>query len=215
MKNERELLMLFYDSDNCREVLRQPFLQDGRVCATDGHVLIRIDSSLCEDSYDEKPGGLTPPCVANVVPEATTDIAVTRQQIERALEQAPEERNRQCPECKGSGDVTWEYRDRHYNKHTMEETCPVCDGSGTVDDYTVIKYQFIVCGKALGYHAVKTLLAAMSWLDIDTIRLVNADAQPMFFKPENMDVEILLMPQIRDDKLDCVTVIEKKEEEEV
>ena len=31
MKNERELLMLFYDSDNCREVLRQPFLQDGKV----------------------------------------------------------------------------------------------------------------------------------------------------------------------------------------
>jgi len=214
MKNERELLILFYDSGNYREVLRQPFLQDGRVCATDGHVLIRIDGSLCEGSYDEKPGGLTPPRTAKVVPEATTDIAVTRQQIERALEQAPEERNRQCPECKGSGDVTWEYRDRHYNTHTMEDTCPVCDGSGTVDDYTVIKYQFIVCGKALGYHAVKTLLAAMSWLGIDTIRLVNADAQPMLFKPENMDVEILLMPQIRDDKLDCVTVIEKKEEEE-
>ena len=207
MKNERELLMLFYDSDNCREVLRQPFLQDGKVCASDGHVLIRIDGSLCEGCYDEKPGGLTPPRTAKVVPEATTDIAVTRQQIERALEQAPEERNRQCPECEGSGDVTWEYRDRHYNTHTMVETCPVCDGSGTVDDYTVIKYQFIFCGKALDYHAVKTLLAAMSWLGIDTIRLVNADAQPMLFKPENMDVDILLMPQIRDDKLDAVKVI--------
>ena len=212
MKNERELLMLFYDSDNYREVLRQPFLQDGKVCATDGHILIRIDSSLCEGSYDEKPGGLTPPRTASVVPTVTIDIAVARQQIERALEQAPEECNRQCPECNGSGDVTWEYRDRHYNKHTMEETCPVCDGSGTVDDYTVIKYQFIFCGKALGYHAVKTLLAAMSWLDIDTIRLVNADAKPMLFKPENMDVEILLMPQIRDKKLDCVKVVERKED---
>jgi hypothetical protein len=89
----------------------------------------------------------------------------------------------------------------------MEETCPVCDGSGTVDDYTGIKYQFIVCGKAFSYHYVKTLLAAMSWLGIGTIRLVNADAQPMLFKPENMDVEILLMPQIRDDKLDAVKVI--------
>ncbi len=212
MKNERELLTLFYDSDNCREVLRQPFLQDGKVCATDGHVLIRIDSSLCDGNYEEKPGGLTPPRTASVVPAATTDIAVTRQQIERALEQAPEERNRQCPECGGSGDVTWEYRDCHYKKHTMEETCPVCDGFGTVDDYTVIKYQFIFCGKPFSYHYVKTLLAAMSWLDIDTIRLVNADAQPMLFKPENMDVEILLMPQIRNDKLGCVTVIEKEEE---
>lgn len=212
MKNERELLMLFYDSDNCREVLRQPFLQDGKVCATDGYVLIRINGSLCEGSYEEKPGGLTPPRTASVVPAATTDIAVTRQQIERALERAPEERNRQCPECEGSGDVTWEYRDRHYNTHTMEGTCPVCDGSGTVDDYTVIKYQFIFCGKPFCYHYVKTLLSAMSWLDIDTIRLVNAD-EPMLFKPENMDVEILLMPQIRDEKLDCVTVIERKEEE--
>lgn len=212
MKNERELLMLFYDSDNRREVLRQPFLQDGKVCATDGHVLIRIDSSLCDGSYDEKPGGLTPPRTASVVPAATTDIAVTRQQIERALELAPEEQNRQCPECKGSGDVTWEYHDRYYELYTMEAECPMCDGSGTVDDYTVIKYQFIFCGKAFSYHYVKTLLAAMSWLDIDTIRLVNADAQPMLFKPENMDVEILLMPQIRDDKLGSVTVIEKKEE---
>jgi hypothetical protein len=33
----------------------------------------------------------------------------------------------------------------------------------------------------------------------------------MLFKPENTDVEILLMPQIKDDKLDCVTVIEKEE----
>lgn len=213
MKNERELLMLFYDSDNCREVLRQPFLQDGKVCASDGRVLIRIDGSLCEGSYEEKPGGLTPPRTASVVPTAKTDIAVTRQQIERALEQAPEERDRQCPECGGSGDVTWEYRDRHNDIYRKKETCPVCDGSGTVDDYAVIKYQFIVCGKAFCYHAVKTLLAAMSWLGIDTIRLVNADAQPMLFKPENMDVEILLMPQTRDDKLDCVTVIEKKEEE--
>lgn len=207
MKNERKLLMLFYDSDNDREVLRQPFLQDGKVCASDGHVLIRIDSNLCEGSYDEKPGGLTPPRTASVVPTATTDIAVTRQQIERALEQAPEERSRQCPECGGSGDVTWEYRDRHYDIHRMEETCPVCDGSGTVNDYTVIKYQFIVCDKPFSYHYVKTLLAAMSWLGIDAIRLVNADAQPMLFKPENMDVEILLMPQIRDEKLDRVTVI--------
>lgn len=198
--------MLFYDSDNSREVLRQPFLQDGKVCASDGHVLIRIDSSLCEGSYEEKPGGLTPPRTASVVPTATTYIAVTRQQIERALEQAPEERNRQCPECEGSGDVTWEYRDRHYNIHRMKETCPVCDGSGTVDDDTVIKYQFIVCGKAFSYHYVKTLLAAMSWLGIDTIRLVNA-GEPMLFKPENMDVEILLMPLIKDRNLDCVTVI--------
>ena len=212
MKNERELLMLFYDSDNSREVLRQPFLQDGKVCASDGHVLIRIDSSLCEGSYEEKPGGLTPPRTASVVPPATTDIAVTRRQIERALEQAPEEQNRQCPECKGSGDVTWEYRDRHYDTHTMEETCPVCDGSGTIDDYTDIKYQFIVCDKAFSYNYMKTLLAAMSWLGIDTIRLVNANAQPMLFKPENMDVEILLMPQIRDDKLDCVKVVERKED---
>jgi len=211
MKNERELLKLFYGSDNRREVLRQPFLQDGKVCASDGYVLIRIDSSLCEGSYEEKPGGLTPPRTASVVPEATTYIAVTRQQIERALERASEKQNRQCPECKGSGDVTWEYRDRNYHTHTMEETCPVCDGSGTIDDYTVIKYQFIACGKALGYHAVKTLLAAMSWLGIDAIRLVNA-GEPMLFKPEGIDVEILMMPQIRDDRLDSVTVIEKEEE---
>lgn len=199
--------MLFYDSDNSREVLRQPFLQDGKVCASDGHVLIRIDGSLCEGSYDEKPGGLTPPRTAKVVPRATTDIAVTRQQIERALEQAPEERNRQCPECEGNGNVTWEYRDRHYNIHRMKETCPVCDGSGTVDDDTVIKYQFIVCGKAFSYHYVKTLLAAMSWLGIDTIRLVNADAGAMLFKPSGIDIEILIMPLLRDDKLDAVKVI--------
>jgi hypothetical protein len=54
---------------------------------------------------------------------------------------------------------------------------------------------------------VKTLLAAMSWLDIDTIRLVNTDAQPMLFKPSGIDVEILLMPQIKDEELDAVKVI--------
>ena len=35
MNNEERLLRLYYDPYASREVLQQPFLQDGKVCATE------------------------------------------------------------------------------------------------------------------------------------------------------------------------------------
>ena len=42
------------------------------------------------------------------------------------------ERQEQCSECLGSGEVTWEYEGT-YDRYEKTDTCPVCDGTGYVE----------------------------------------------------------------------------------
>jgi len=210
MDNEREILSLYYDSNNFRQVMRRPFLQGGKVCASDGHVLIRIDESLCDGKYEEKPDGLTPPNVACVVPQPTIDDPLTRLMLLDALHGAPGEDCRQCPECAGVGIVTWEYRDRFYVKHTMEHECPECGGDGHVDPYIVNKYQFSIHGLSLCHHHVVTLLKTMIYMDVDELRLRHAQTDgntPRALLFASGGVEIVMMPQVREYNMLEVTII--------
>ena len=43
----------------------------------------------------------------------------------------------ECEDCNGTGEVTWEYEDLDGNTHDLIDTCPVCDGDGTVVEKTV------------------------------------------------------------------------------
>ena len=104
----------------------------------------------------------------------------------------------------------FEYHDRHYNTHTMEGDCPVCDGTGEVSDYTVVKYQFTLHGYPLCYHHLKVLLHTMAYLQTDSLRLRHVqkgdDTQALLFDMEGKDIEILVMPQLRDDKFEEIKI---------
>ena len=210
MNNEKELLGLYHRSDNFRVVLRQPFLQDGRVCATDGYMLIRICAALCEGDYQERPGGLLPPNTANVIPVPNTDEPLTYRKLKIALNATPDEHSRRCPECNGEGVVTWEYRDKSGEYHKQQDTCPVCDGAGElVDEYTAVKYQYTIHGATLCLHHVKTLLRTMEHLHTKTLRLrhFNDKGECLLFGVEGKDIEILIMPQMRKENLVEVKII--------
>lgn len=215
MNNEKELLNLYTAKDDYRPVLQHPFLQDGKVCATDGYMLIRIDAAKCDGEYSDKPEGLTPPITAPVIPTPNTSEPLTRQQLEEALRQAPEEESRKCPDCGGSGLVQWEYTSKIGERHTRYEECPVCDGSGEVATYTAITCQFTLHGSPFCRHILEVLLRTMKLLGTDTLTIIAGPweqrglptVMPILLAADG--VEILAMPQLRSDRLKEIKI--KKE----
>ena len=216
MENERYLLGLYvHPESEYRQNIQEPFRQDGRICATDGRVLICIAEELCEEEYTDMPNGLKPVNTSKVIPQKNTCETVTALMLNKALEKAPEEKERKCPECGGSGQVEYEYRDRHYDRHTIEGDCPECEGTGEVGDYTPIKYQFTIHGHALSYNHLKTLLRTMAYLNTDSLRLRHfqkgeGDLQALLFDVEGKDIEILAMPQLRNENLKEIKITVKK-----
>ena len=214
MENEKYLLNLYVLSESeYRENIQVPFRQDGRVCATDGRMLIRIAESLCEEEYTDMPNGLKPVNTSAVIPKPNVCETITAQMLNRALEKAPEEKNRRCPECNGNGTVEYEYCDRHGKTHPKEGDCPECDGTGQVDEYTPIKYQFTLHGQPLCYNHLKMLLRTMDYLKTDSLRLRHIkkdedDSLAIFFDVEGKDIEILAMPQLRDKDLKEIKIEE-------
>lgn len=216
MENERYLLNLYvHPESEYRQNIQKPFRQDGRICATDGRMLIRIAEGLCEEEYTDMPNGLKPVNTSKVIPQKNMCETVTAEMLSKALEKAPEEKERKCPECGGSGQVEYEYRDRHYDRHTIEGDCPECEGTGEVGDYTAIKYQFTLHGHALSYNHLKTLLRTMAYLKTDNLRLRHiqkgeGDSQQLLFDVEDKDIEILAMPQLRNEELKEIKITVKK-----
>lgn len=129
----RRLLTLFVaDTEDMRPVLMKPFEQNGYVCATNSHALIRVAKKfISEDFSTDK---LTPD-VAGVMPEHNPISAITidtlrgefvRQQIDYDLTTAD------CPDCDDEGEVKWEYTDTDGDKHKMWAECPCCGGTGII-----------------------------------------------------------------------------------
>lgn len=200
MENERRLFDMYCSDNDNRQAIQMPFRQDGKICATDGHMMIRVDEKICEGEYYDTVNGLKPPTTSRVIPEPTIDVPLTIKMINKALGKAPEDKDRRCPECNGEGDVTWTYTDRLHNKHEMQAQCPECDGTGELYDYTAVKYQFNFLGCCLCYYHLKTLLKTMEILRADTLHCRYAQKhQAMLLTTDG--VEIIAMPQIQDDKL--------------
>lgn len=217
MENEKYLLDLYVLSSKSeyRENIKVPFRQNGRVCATDGHMLIRIAESLCEKEYTDMPNGLKPVNTSAVIPKPNMCETITARMLNRALKKAPEEKNRCCPECNGDGTVEYEYRDRYGNTYTTEEDCPVCGGTGQMIEYTPSKYQFTLYGQSLCYNHLKMLLRTMAYLKTDSLRLRHIkkgddDSMAILFDVEGKDIEILAMPQLRDKDFYEIKIEEKE-----
>lgn len=212
MKNEKELLSLFYDAGEYRENLRQPFLQDGKVCASDGYVLIRIDKSICKGRYLTMPKGLQPPDVSKIMPKSyNMDKPLTAKMLREAMVKVPEDKKAYCLECHGKGMVTWTYRDRKGIKHERTSTCPECDGFERVKPYRAM-CQYLLHGCYLVYKHLAVLFESMSFLGTDELRLRYAEAvdgspKGMLFTDSTEKVEILIMPRMYDDEKEVIKIV--------
>ena len=132
MKNLRQLLFGYFISQNDYPQLPFPFWQNNKLCASDGHVLIRIDKNLVENpEWVPQPQPKTKyPDTGCVIPEYSLDIPLTVNQIQNAIQKAKiVDEYEPCDDCHGTGMVTWEYEGL-VNDYTKEDKCPVCDGEG-------------------------------------------------------------------------------------
>ena len=73
----------------------------------------------------------------------------------------------------------------------------------------------MIHGHALSYNHLKTLLRTMAYLNTDSLRLRHfqkgeGDLQALLFDVEGKDIEILAMPQLRDENLKEIKITVKK-----
>ena len=128
-------LFVYREDDGLRDEIRQPYLKDGRICATDTYALIRIARNyLTQDNFHEIDR-------YNITwPRQQLPVKLSFNMIGRAIEQLPMvdvcievDETAACPECDGSGEVEWEYKDLSGETYYHTFECPVCDGIGTVE----------------------------------------------------------------------------------
>lgn len=197
MNNEKELLNLYTSKDENRPVLHRPFLLGGYVFATDTYSLIRISRKLCENEYGDRPNGLKPPDVSQIIPKPTMSKQLTTKRLHAALKRAHGESDRRCPECGSDGTVLYEHTDQNGHIHTQVFDCPICKGKGKVPEYVSIRYQFAIHGLFLAYHPIMLLLDTMQLLGVDslTLRFASPTERALLFGVEDKDIDILIARQ--------------------
>lgn len=133
----RKLLDLFVyrENDGIRNEIRQPYLKNNRVCATDSYAMIRITKNYFSDETFAKIDGYDIKW-----PELTKPVNLSISMIDMAIENLPmvdvcteEDVTEDCPDCDGTGNVEWEYEDFSGEYHHRDFECPVCDGFGKVE----------------------------------------------------------------------------------
>lgn len=150
-KETQSVLNISFDpNDEIRPYMAHPFIQGGYVYATEGHWLIRIPISIVPDTvlcqYTEQD---MPNCTAVIPDEFDMDETITYNMVRAVFDSVPMEKvcNTElveCKECYGTGMVTYTYYASDCKAYEMEGECPMCEGSGTVeednpDDYKIAK----------------------------------------------------------------------------
>lgn len=167
----RSLLYKFTEDEGFYPGLQHPFKQDGYVCATDTHAILRVDKDLIPKSNDDYVPKHRVPTIAKVMPTSNPTFTISLKEIQSclvALGLNYDHLDKECPGCGGSGDVDWYYTDRDGYTHTKMDDCPYCGGSGCIkngsDRYCSIGDMVI-----LAYHMI-LVQRTMTALGIDTLR---------------------------------------------
>ena len=196
IKNEKELLDLFVCKSEFPEKLTRPFenlYYEGKVWASDGHLLLAIDKECLSEEYEKDKLKLPE------IKERNVNTVVTKNAIQEALskcEQVEEEvtigKYVDCEECEGTGGVEWKYITRHGgNVYYEEKDCPICKGSGHSQEPIVKKTGKMINDPnapmkidTMGVFSryVQIVLEAMELLGIDEIRhVVTDDREPNLY----------------------------------
>lgn len=215
IKNEKEIFDLYVEKDNdLREVLKKPFIQetDGRVWASEGHILIMVNQECVSGKYEIGSLGNKLP-----VREYNTDIPLRVSDLQDAINRCPQEpevkityKVVECPECEGTGTVEAEYRaDYDDDDYMISGTCPICDGEGTIEEeienptgrMVPKKDSIIKLGKGyFNWHHFETITKTCKMLDIENIRLVRTHKDNMSIIELSKDIHVGFMPMYLSDE---------------
>ena len=219
IKNEAELLSIFCDKNEFRELLRTPFFNTryNEVWSTDGHVLIRIKPERLISEYPK--GELDLPTL-----ESPCKMKVTIEALNKVLDECPKVDEEiviqdavECEDCDGSGEVYWEYTDNHLHTHERLFDCPVCNGTGEITHERTKKTgkkrteekAIINVGNAYIFaYNIHKLKFAMDFLDITSVELAyNPERDASEFVIDE-DIRIELSPMLFDHTCECDAKLE-------
>ena len=187
----RRLLRLFVaGAEEMRPLLKSPFEQNGYVCATNTHALIRVSKRFITDDYSTDK---RLPDVASVMPEHNPISAITidtlrgefvRQNIDY------DTTTTDCPECDEECEVEWEYTDSDGDKYKMWAECPCCGGTGVIPNGINKKCQVI--GATISVHYMLLIYHVMVALGIGKVEITRGKREQLLFHiAEGVDVVVM------------------------
>ena len=188
----RHLLYKFTSDEDFRPGLQTPFEQNGHVCATETHVILRVDKNLIPKSNDDYTPKYRVPTVAKVMPTPNPTFTISLKEIQSclvALGLNYDSLSKQCPECGGRGDVDWYYTDRDGDTHTKMDDCPYCEGSGDIHNGND-RYCSIGDRATLAYYLI-LVHYVMAHLDIKTLKCTWGKGCLLFNLTDGVDILVL------------------------
>ena len=212
LKNEKEGLQFFCAEKDCiRDWWEKPFVNpwdENRIWATDSHIFIRVDNNLTRGKYDSH---------EQFLPELNgeeCDITIPFAAIEEAMKELPmiaETRIEigdeiECPECEGTGEVTWTYEDEDGNEYEMDADCPVCDGTGRTDEKKEVPTGRMIPKKntsvdiaGIRYEAkyIKSVIDGLRLLGFDSLRQVRRTEEGANVFEVTAGVEVWIAPMFK------------------
>lgn len=191
----RSLLYKFTSDEDFRPGLQKPFEQDGYICATETHVILRVDKNLIPKSNDDYTPKYRVPTVANVMPTPDPTFTISLKEIQSclvALGLNYDRLTKNCPECGGSGDVDWYYTDRDGDTHTKIDDCPYCGGSGDIHNGND-RYCTIGDKDTLAYHLILTHYALVN-LGVDTLKCTWGNNSLLLNLADGVDILVATVP---------------------
>ena len=221
IKNEAELLNMFCDKNEFRQLLRTPFLNTkyNEVWSTNGRVFIGINPEILTKEYPKGELSLPKlefPCEKTITIEALNKAFGLCPMIDEEIivEDAVE-----CEECDGSGTVYWEYTDNHLNTHERLMDCPICNGEGEIEPCKkkktgkkiIAEDTVVEVGNAHFFaNRLQLLKTAMEYLNVDTIKMIHNNPKGANEFIISKDIRIIIMSMLFDYSCTCSVKLELK-----
>ena len=180
--NESKLFNIFLAGENSfYSFATEPIMYGDYVIATDGFSAVFVKESITNGIYKRFNKRL------NEYADSGYSHIITIEEIKKAIDRVltlatVKDEETECPECNGSGMVTWEYYDNYNHFHTMDYNCPICNGLGIIDSNKCIieenkvkdKFSLIGFGPInISVEDVIKLYKAMAIIGIDTCEMIG------------------------------------------
>lgn len=210
MKNDKihtqnDILNMYVDSEGKRPDFVNPFFQGNYVCATNGHVLLKVNKQIVSSEYKEldKPNCLKFFKTLNNEEKISLNyLKELLSKVELVDETKEVGQDVECSECDGEGVVEWEYK-----RWTRDLDCPVCDGEGyssTVKQVPTGKKirdpndVLLIGNHNLKVQYVEKIVDTMIFFDLDEVTIkYNNDPKCYVIFVFSQDMEALIMPYLK------------------
>lgn len=205
INNEQELFELFCDPHSESAFKQKPYYETRRetVFSTNGQILIMMNPSMLSESYEE----IEKPVIYTVF-RYSMEGYFTLESLKKVLasfemeeEVGQTEKEEECKECKGSGDVEWEYTDKEGETHYHYFECPICEGEGVNDVFENTGFMMptedstVRIGKSFirGVEAQK-LLWAMEYFKVDKAEFSESEKSVSVTLDNGVQIAISVKP---------------------